>query len=47
VPVRQLSLDFGGFADLSTDQANRVEVDVAALAILVEADLDTSSAELR
>jgi ribonuclease HII len=47
VPVRQLSLDFGGLADLSTDQANRVEVDVAALAILVDADLDTSSAELR
>jgi ribonuclease HII len=47
VPVRQLSLDFGGLADLSTDQAQRVEVDVAALTMLVEADLDSSPVELR
>ncbi len=47
VPVRQLSLDFGGLADLSAGEAERVEVDVAALTMLVEADLDPSAAELR
>ena len=45
VPVRQLSLDFG-VADLGADQAERVEVDVAALTMLVDADLDVA-AELR
>jgi ribonuclease HII len=45
IPVRQLSLDFGaGLADASPSE--RVEVDVAALAMLVERDLD-SPAELR
>jgi ribonuclease HII len=47
VPVRQLSLDFGGLADLGGNQAERVEVDVAALTMLVEADLDASPTELR
>jgi ribonuclease HII len=47
VPVRQLSLDFsGGLADLDAAPGERVEVDVAALSLLVAADLDTS-AELR
>jgi ribonuclease HII len=48
VPVRQLSLDFtGGLADLAGGTTERVEVDVAALTMLVEADLDASAAELR
>ena len=47
MPVRQLSLDFsGGLADLDGVPGERVEVDVAALSLLVAADLDTS-AELR
>ncbi len=48
VPVRQLSLDFGaGLADVGAGQMEGVEVDVAALTMLVEADLDSSPAELR
>jgi ribonuclease HII len=47
VPVRQLSLDFGGLADLGAGRAERLEVDVAALTMLVEADLDPAAAELR
>ena len=48
VPVRQLSLDFGaGLADVGAGQTEGVEVDVAALTMLVEADLDSSPAELR
>jgi ribonuclease HII len=48
VPVRQLSLDFsGGLADLAAGTTGRVEVDVAALTMLVEADLDASPVELR
>jgi ribonuclease HII len=47
VPVRQLSLDFDGLADLGAGRAERVEVDVAALTMLVESDLDASPTELR
>ena len=47
VPVRQLSLDFsGGLADVNGSGAERVEVDVAALSMLVDAELD-AAAELR
>jgi len=43
VPVRQLSLDFSGaLADVTGAENERVEVDVAALTMLVQADLDSA-----
>jgi hypothetical protein len=42
VPVRQLSLDFDGLADLGAGRAERVEVDVALLsALLADAERST------